>query len=102
MGAYNSCKIFETLNTALKWASIHKLMFPHIAHILDDVLVVFKGEKNSNLLLRKFIVMCKSVVIPISKEKTFFASQVMEYKGITLNSMTSEASLPEDKVEKCK
>ena len=35
-GASSSCKIFESISTAIEWIAKNKLNIPNIIHILDD------------------------------------------------------------------
>ena len=46
--------------------------------------------------------MCDYLGVPIAQEKTCGPSQVIQFAGITLDSINQEARLPEDKLQKCR
>ena len=46
--------------------------------------------------------MCNYLGVPIAQEKTSGPSQVIQFAGITLDSINQEARLPEDKLQKCR
>lgn len=102
MGCSSSCKIFETFSTALEWIAIQKLGCTHVVHILDDFFFIEKTYDAAFSSLQAFMNMCDSIGVPLAQEKTFLPSQQMSFVGIQLDSLTSTASLPYDKVLKAK
>lgn len=100
MGCSSSCKIFETFSSALEWVAIHKLGCSHVVHILDDFFFIEATYEKALSSLNSFIHMCEIIGVPLAEEKTFLPSQCMSFVGIELNSLTSTASLPQDKVLK--
>ncbi|CAH3176987.1 unnamed protein product, partial [Porites lobata] len=46
--------------------------------------------------------MCDYLGVPIAQEKTCGPSQVIQFAGITLDSINQGALLPEDKLQKCR
>ena len=46
--------------------------------------------------------MCDYLGVHIAQEKTCGPSQVIQFAGITLDSINQEARLPEDKLQKCR
>lgn len=60
-----------------------------------------KSHDRCQESLNKFLEFCTLAGIPISIEKTFKPSKVMDFVGITLDSTAMEARLPLEKVHKC-
>lgn len=101
MGCRTSCKIFETLSTCLEWIALHKLHVAGMVHVLDDFLVLGPSRQHTIAHLSAFIDLCHDIGIPLSADKTVFPVQIIEFLGITLDSILMEARLPLDKILKC-
>ena len=103
MGASSSCKIFETLSTALQWVLMNKYKIPTVTHILDDFM--FVGPPGSDLCLKylnTFLEICKYTGIPVKHSKTVYPTSVGIAHGITFDTINMQARLPNDKLIKCK
>ncbi len=99
MGAAISCSKFEVMSRAIQWILINKLSVKYMSHILDDFL--FFGPPQSSICLNSlnsFLLLAKSVGLPIKEEKTVLPSTVVEMHGITFDSINMSLSLPQDKV----
>lgn len=70
-------------------------------HTLDDFLFLEKDRTTCIKSLERFLSFCSEVGIPIAQEKMFFPETVMEFVGITLDSLKMEARLPQTKIDKC-
>lgn len=101
MGCSSSCLTFETFSSALEWVAIQKLGCRGVVHILDDFLFLEKSSEECQESLDKFLNFCSDVGVPIARDKTYCPSQVMEFVGITLDTIKMEARLPLDKILKC-
>ena len=101
-GASSSCRLFEATSTALEWIAIHKLGCAAVVHILDDFLLINSTEEGCTRDLNAFLSMCSDIGIPMALDKTFPASTSMTFVGISLCTFRLEASLPLDKLNKCK
>ena len=101
-GASSSCRLFEATSTALEWIAIHKLGCAAVVHILDDFLLINSTEEGCTRDLNAFLSMCSDIGIPMALDKTFPASTSMTFVGISLCTIRLEASLPLDKLNKCK
>lgn len=97
MGLSSSCAIFSSL----EWISVHCLSASGVLHILDDFLFSAKTESKCRTDLSNFLHLCSYLGVPIAQEKTVGPSQVIQFAGITLDSVRQEARLPEDKLQKC-
>ena len=101
MGCSSSCKTFETLSTAMEWIAQSKLRINHILHLLDDFLIIAKSESLYQDQLHLFLELCSYLGIPIAPEKTCGPATTLSFAGIELDSVSFEARLPLDKIDKC-
>ena len=102
MGLSSSCNIFEAFSTALEWLSIHRLGASSVLHILDDFLFIAKTKDRCEADLGKFISLCHHLGVPLAPEKTVGPDTVLQFAGITLDSVRREARLPDEKLQKCR
>lgn len=102
MGCRSSCKIFEEFSSGLEWIAKHKLGVTAMVHILDDFLIIGKSKEDALSSLKSFVNLCEDVGVPLVAEKTELPSQTMDFVGITLDTLTQEARLPPDKLQKCR
>ena len=101
MGCSSSCKTFETLSTAMEWIAQTKLGIQHIIHLLDDFLIIAQSRSLCQDQLRLFLDLCSYLGIPIAPEKTCGPATTLSFAGIELDSVSFEARLPLDKIDKC-
>ena len=101
MGCSGSCKTFETLSTAMECIAQSKLRINHIIHLLDDFLISAKSESLCQDQLNLFLELCSYLGIPIAPEKTCGPATTLCFAGIELDSVSFEARLPLDKIDKC-
>ena len=102
MGLSSSCAILEAFSSSLEWISVHRFGASGVLHILDDFLFLAKTETKSRTDLSNFLRLFGYFGVPIAQEKTVGPSQVIQFAGITLDSVIQEARLPEDKLQKCR
>jgi len=102
MGLSSSCAIFEAFSTALEWLSINHLGTCAVLHVLDDFLFIAQSKGQCEHDLDNFIWMCNYLGVPLAPEKTVGSATVLQFAGITLDSVRQEARLPEDKLLKCR
>ena len=101
MGCSSSCLTFETFSSAVEWIAKRKLNIDHILHLLDDFLIVAPSVTLCQDQLDLFLRLCSWVGIPMAPEKTCGPATTLSFAGIELDSISSEARLPLDKIEKC-
>ena len=101
MGCSSSCRTFETLSSAVEWIAQKKLKIDHIIHLLDDFLIIAPSETLCQGQLHLFLDLCSYLGIPIAPEKTCGPATTLSFAGIELDSVSFEARLPQDKLEKC-
>ena len=100
MGCSSSCAIFEKFSTSLEWIISHKLNNVVVLHILDDFLFISETWEGCNHALHQFSLLCSDLGVPLAPEKTVGPSQILEFAGISLDTVDMAASLPQDKVTK--
>ena len=69
-------------------------------HVLDDFLFLSHSREGCKEALDTFLEMCTEIGVPIATEKTEGPSQILTFLGIELDTTTSEARLPKDKLQK--
>ena len=99
MGCSSSCKTFEALSTALEWMARYKLKISFIIHLLDDFFLCEPSKAKCQSSLSSFLELCDSLGVPIAPEKTVGPAQVLSFAGIELDSLSSEARLPHNKLQ---
>ena len=90
MGLFSSCAIFEEFITALEWLSIN--------HLCACACAVLQCEHDSD----NFILMCNHLGVPLAPEKTVGPATVLQFPGITLDSVRQEGRLREGKLRTCR
>ena len=99
MGSASSCKLFEEFSCA-----IHHIVQFHIPkckmiHYLDDFLFMAESEVLCQEYLNVFSTICADIGVPLSLEKTTKPSNSTTFLGITLDTVTQEATLPKEKID---
>ena len=102
IGLSSSCAISESFSTALEWVSLNLLNASAVLHILDDFLFITKTKEQCARDLQNFIFMCGYLGVPLAPEKPIGPDAVLQFAGITLDSVLFEARLPEDMLAKCR
>ena len=102
IGLSSYCAISESFSTALEWVSLNLLNASAVLHILDDLLFITKTKEQCACDLQNFIFMCDYLGVPLAPEKPVGPDTVLQFAGITLDSVLFEARLPEDMLAKCR
>ena len=102
MGGASSCALFESVSTALEWIARKHCPKVQVLHVLDDFIFIASSEELCRQGLHTFIDICDKIGMPIAVEKTVGPSQILQFLGITLDTIKKEARLPPDKVHVCK
>jgi len=85
----------------MEWIAQTKLGIKHIIHLLDDFLIIAQSRSLCQDQLRLFLDLCSYLGIPIAPEKTCGPATTLSFAGIELDSVSFEARLPLDKIDKC-
>ena len=102
MGCSSLCTIFEPLSTSLEWLSLHKFKASAVLHLLDDFLFVASSLEKCHSNLANFLPLCDYLGVPITHEKTVEPRTTDAFTGITIDSISQEARLLPDKLQKCR
>ena len=82
--------------------SVNHLGACAVLHILDDFLFIAKSEEQCRSDLNNFLTMCNYLGVPLAPEKTVGPATVLQFAGITLDSVRQEARLPAEKLPRCR
>lgn len=99
-GCKSSPKIFDSLSEALCWILINNHKLPYVLHLLDDFLVITPPSTPPHSGLSTLVQVFSELGVPLSKEKTLGPCTSIEFLGITLDSISFQASLPPEKVQR--
>ena len=91
-GASVSCAHFQRFSDALKYLAEFKY--------LDDFIFLGLCEKICNLLIQQFLELCLEVGVPISDEKTEWATTLLVFLGILLDGRNKLLAIPQEKRER--
>lgn len=95
--------IFNMLSDALEWILKNTLQVKNVLHILDDFFVAEPYPRSNCLTsLSKLLCLFTELNVPIAPGKTYAPSPVLEFLGITLDSIRMEARLPDDKLDRAR
>ncbi|XP_030292106.1 uncharacterized protein LOC115592964 [Sparus aurata] len=97
-GCRSSPKIFDSLSEALCWILLNNHHLPYVVHLLDDFLTVTPPSSPPAQGLSTLKSTFHLLGVPLSTEKTSGPSTSLEFLGITLDTITFQASLPTDKL----
>ena len=98
MGASSSCKIFETISTALQaiLASLYKVRF--LVKMLDDFLFLGRSERECRYGLDSFIHLCGLLAIPLAEDKTVLPTRCVTFLGVNIDTVSQRISIPQEKI----
>ena len=98
-GAAISCSHFQRFSNALAHIVTYFTSCDNINY-LDDFFFVGDSDYNCNIQVRTFIRVCDSIHFPVSKEKTFWSSEILSFLGLVINTITKTVNIPVDKVKR--
>ena len=99
-GCASSCKIFESISSAIKWILECKLGVTNVVKVLDDFFFVGRTKQQCQDALDKFLYICQQLGIPLATHKTVGPTQVITFLGIELDTTHMTARLPIDKLNR--
>ena len=99
-GCKSSPKLFDTLAEALCWILVNNHKLPYVTHLLDDFLVVTPPSAPPASGLTTLTTVFNSLGVPLALEKTEGPLTALEFLGITLDTISFQASLPPDKLNR--
>ena len=84
-GCASSCKIYESVSSAIKWIPVCKLGVTNVVKVLDDFFFVGRTKQQCQEALAKFVYISQQLGIPIATHKTVGPTQVITFLGIELD-----------------
>lgn len=98
-GSRASCFLYECFSTALAHIYSSRAGIPGVSY-LDDALQIGPSHDKTNEYLGIFMDICHTINMPISPEKTVYATQIIIFLGTTLNAVSRTLQVPVEKVAK--
>ena len=95
-GASISCAIFEDIATLIHWIAERHVGHAMI-HCLDDFFMVHKLAYVCSSIMASFKEVCKEIGMPVSAEKSVGSVQVIQFLGLTIDTVWMVIKVPEDK-----
>ena len=100
MGCSISCNLFHKFSTFLHWLVVERSGGKSLVQFLDDFL--FGGKSDSDeceQLMFQYDQICKSLGVPLANEKTEGPTTLIEYLGLTIDTVNMVVKIPLKKVE---
>ncbi len=102
-GLSTSCAIFESISTAIEAVVTYYLRDTQfLNHYLDD----FIGSSGESILTDDIVDMvirvCTEVGLPIAHDKTFWASRILKFLGLLVDTVQQMVFIPDHKVRALK
>lgn len=94
-----SCFLYENFSKAIAHIYTARTGVKGVSY-LDDALQVGVGRDQTNRYLAVFLDICSQINMPISEEKTVFATQIIIFLGMIINAVTKTVEIPDEKVIK--
>lgn len=102
MGLKSSCKIFECFSTALHYIVTKKFGRHACVHLLDDFLFLSHDQQSCQQIQTYFQSIATFLGIPLAEDKNIKPVRQIQYLGIYLDCEKQIASLPTEKLTKCR
>ena len=85
-GASISCALFQHFSDALHFLTEDRLRIRNrITNYLDDFLFIARTLEKCNAMIREYLAFCKEINVPITYEKTEWASELIVFLGMLLD-----------------
>ena len=99
-GLRSAPKIFNAIADAAQWI-VQRQTISHLIHYFDDYALVASSENSASDQKRLLTLMTfEDLGIPLESQKLVGPSQIMEFLGIEVDSITMQLRLPQDKLER--
>ena len=98
-GAAISCSHFQRFSNAVSHIVKHITKDDNVNY-LDDFLFVAMFAKFCNLNIQTFLDVCTSINFPVALDKTFWATTVLTFLGLLIDTENQIISIPVEKINK--
>ena len=93
-----SCSHFQRFSRCLKHILEYYKGRPHLTTAyLDDFLFMAPSRQECNYMVRTFISICQELGVPVTREKTVFATPVITFLGVEMNGNNLMLTVPLEK-----
>ena len=93
-----SCSHFQRFSDSLRHIFEHLVGAKMVCvNYLDDYLFCAPSQTACNKLVRKFLLLCKRMNVPVALEKTKWATTKITFLGMQLDGVEAQIRIPEDK-----
>ena len=99
LGSSISCSHFKRVPNAIAYI-FQKQTGKKTKNYLDDFFFIALRQLACNNLIRSYIKLCETINFPLSMEKTEWATQIIVFPGMLLNTLTQTISIPVEKRDK--
>ena len=91
-----SCATFEDISTLIHWIAERRVSHA-LVHYLDDFFMVHHLPYVCGRIMLSFKEVCNKIGMPISPEKAVGPVQVIQFLGLTIDTIGMVIKVPEDK-----
>ena len=95
-GASISCALFKKVSSVLQWLAHHRAGLP-IACYLDDYFTAHILQQVCDLSMQTIHDTCTEVSVTMALDKQVFATQIIEYLGLLIDTIMMIIQIPQDK-----
>ena len=100
-GSSISCKIFQEFSDSIAFLVQYRTN-KILINYLDYYLFIQYLKQQCNDQVCEFLTVCKLINFPVSMEKTFWATHILTFLGLLINTISQTVSIPIEKIEKGK
>ena len=100
-GSSISCKIFQDFSDSVAWLVKFQTR-KNLVNYLDDYFFAALLAASCNQQINKFLEICEKIKFPVALDKTFWATTLLVFLGLLINTKTQTVSIPVDKIERAK
>ena len=98
-GSSISCAIFQAISDAIAWVVEQRMKKPNVNY-LDDYLFAAAMKALCNSQIQYFLEVCDQISFPVAMEKTFWATNLLTFLGMLLDTKRQIICIPMDKLIK--
>ena len=98
-GSSSSCQLYQRVSDCVAHLVRFKTGKP-LVNYLDDYLFAALLAAVCNNQIQTFLDICATIRLPVALEKTFWASQLLVFLGLLINTVEQTVSIPVEKVER--
>ena len=99
-GCKSSPKLFDNLSELLCWILLNNYRIPFLVHLLDDFLTIDPPTSPPAHSLSCLKTAFATLGVPLAEDKTEGPLTSIEFLGIRLDSISYQASLPQEKLNR--